>query len=192
MTLFAPKLVLEPGAMVHVKVPNPERPLGPLKLAPAKVIAPANDQNDPEGYFRRTYGDGYWLDLYQEGQPTTARLFGDEEQSIRGMYVRYFAETEIDAEERLPFHRLPTAGDWSDEDFYNGERDTYDPRKLRLDCPHCGRPISPLLSPSLLLHDSGWRWVGVDHKEPYGSYRARCPRSKGCGREFRFTLHTPQ
>lgn len=192
MSLLGTEPVLEAGAEVFVSVPDPEQPLGPRKRVPAKVIAPGNSANDPEFFFRGKYGEGYWLDLYQEGQPTTARLLGDEEQDIRGMYIRYFSAAEIDTEQRPRVREMPDAGGWSDEELLNFDTEKYDRRKLRLECPSCGRPIAPLCSPSLEHVDAGWRWVGLDHQEPWSQYIARCPRSKGCGAWFRFLLYTPQ
>lgn len=80
------------------------------------------------------------------------------------------------------------AGDFDDEDLHT-DHDRYDRRKLRVDCPNCGRSASPLCSPHTRPVDGGWRWVGVDHQEPFCTYLTRC---RGCRREYRFTTHTPQ
>lgn len=84
---------------------------------------------------------------------------------------------------------LPDAGDYSDEDAYNGDTDKYDKRKVVVTCPCCQGTSSPLCSPHTKLTSEGLRWVGCDHKEPYAAFRARCRR---CRKEYRFTTYVPQ
>lgn len=90
----------------------------------------------------------------------------------------------------IPYWQLPNAGDLSDEDAYNDETDRYVRHRIKVNCPQCGRLNSPLCSPSTIRQAGGWRWVGLDHREPYVEYRTRC--GSGCGAEYRFTTYTPQ
>ena len=82
-----------------------------------------------------------------------------------------------------------SAGDYSDEDAYNCETDNYDLRKIKIICPHCGRKFAALCSKLTKLIHSGMRWVGCDHKEPYGCYETKCTK---CKNDMHFTVHTPQ
>lgn len=84
---------------------------------------------------------------------------------------------------------LPDAGDYDDEDAYNGDTDKYDRRKVRVTCPCCQNVASPLCSTKTQQTSNGWRWVGCDHKEPYCNYRATCRK---CRKEYRFTTYVPQ
>jgi hypothetical protein len=82
-----------------------------------------------------------------------------------------------------------TAGDFNDEGLYDDEAEVYRRGRLTLTCPYCGRPHRPLLSPTTATIEYGWRWVGLDHREPYSEKIARCPRTR---RWYRYTLYTPQ
>lgn len=84
------------------------------------------------------------------------------------------------------------AGDFNDEDAYSPDTDNFDGRKVRIPCPHCGRVTAALLSPLTEWIDGGWRWVGCDHREPYGTFRTRCSSTRGCGQPFTFTTYTAQ
>lgn len=81
------------------------------------------------------------------------------------------------------------AGSYSDEDAYNCDTDKYDKRKIRVACPKCGNESSPLCSSKTRQTDSGWRWVGCDHKEPYARFETTCSKCKSV---YRFGTHTPQ
>lgn len=84
---------------------------------------------------------------------------------------------------------LPDAGEWDDEDLYDFDADVYRRGRLVLDCPHCTRRHRPLLSPTRATIEFGWRWVGLDHREPYVEQIARCANTR---RWYRFTTYTPQ
>lgn len=84
---------------------------------------------------------------------------------------------------------LPDAGSFSDEDLYDYDTDRYMRGRLSLACPHCGHNHRPLLSPSVATVEFGWRWVGLDHREPYSAKIARCARTR---RWYSFTTYTPQ
>lgn len=77
---------------------------------------------------------------------------------------------------------------YSDEDAYNDDTDGYDRRKIKVGCPGCGRYFAALCSPHTQNIGGGWRWVGCDHRQPESDFKTRCR----CGREFQFTVYTPQ
>lgn len=83
---------------------------------------------------------------------------------------------------------LPHAGSYDDEEAYNPDTDRIDNRKIKVTCPGCGKSFAALCSPATEVYDSGWRWVGCDHREPYAAFRTR----HRCGSEFTFTTHTSQ
>lgn len=87
-----------------------------------------------------------------------------------------------------PFGVPSAKWDFDDEGAYNDETDTYDLRRVRVECPACGREQSPLCSPYSRLLVNEWRWVGLDHKEPFATYVTRCR----CKSAFKFTTFTPQ
>ena len=80
---------MQVGDRVLVSVPDPKS-LGKRILRPAKLAAEPNSKNDPQSYFRRKYGDGFWVDFWQPGDPVTEALFGAE-TNVRGAYIRYYA-----------------------------------------------------------------------------------------------------
>lgn len=84
---------------------------------------------------------------------------------------------------------IPDAGSWNDEDLYDFDTGEYVRGRLSVDCPHCGKRHRPLLSKSRATVEFGWRWVGLDHREPYSEQIARCAAT---GRWYRFTTYTPQ
>ena len=96
-----------------------------------------------------------------------------------------------DGRSRVPRYtdELPSAGSFDDEYAYNIDTDKYNPNWLKLNCPHCGRRCSPFMTPFHVLLEYGWRWVGLEYKEPFAEYQARCP---GCHEWYRFTTYTPQ
>jgi hypothetical protein len=63
--------------------------------------------------------------------------------------------------------------------------------QLVIDCPHCGRRHRPYASPLMrrLELDGGWRWVGLDHREPYWRVLVLCPHAR---RALLFTMYVPQ
>lgn len=78
---------------------------------------------------------------------------------------------------------------YDDECCYNDNTDGWDARKLKVLCPNCGREFAALCSYLTKETDSGWRWVGCDHREPYATFKTKDPK---CGAEFYFTIYTPQ
>lgn len=84
---------------------------------------------------------------------------------------------------------MKDAGDFSDELIYNPDTDKYSSWKLRIECPYCGHTASPLCSYNTQQIESGWRWVGIDHREPYGKYKTICYK---CREEYTFTVYTSQ
>lgn len=83
---------------------------------------------------------------------------------------------------------MKNAGEFSDEDLYT-ELENFDKRKLKIDCPTCGRRTAALCSPKTSIVQSGWRWVGLDHREPYATFKSTCIQ---CLNEYKFTTYTPQ
>lgn len=81
------------------------------------------------------------------------------------------------------------AGDYSDEDAYNCDTDKLNYRKLKIICPNCKHKCAALLSPHTKKIDSGWRWVGCDHKEPFMKMESLC---RICREKYTFTVYTPQ
>lgn len=81
------------------------------------------------------------------------------------------------------------AGDYSDEIAYNWNTWAYDKRKIKIDCPHCNRGFAALCSKNTKQVDTGWRWVGCDHREPYATFETTCGK---CKKELMFTVYTPQ
>ncbi len=98
--------------------------------------------------------------------------------------------TTIDLEIKIAAYQADVleAGNFDDEDAYNLNTDAYDKRKVRVVCPHCNRTGSPLCSSKTKMFDSGWRWVGDSHKEPYSSHLTHCR----CNKKYRFTVYTGQ
>jgi len=80
------------------------------------------------------------------------------------------------------------AGDYDDEQAWNGYTDKVDPRKIKVECPGCKRIGAPLCSTKTRIVDQGMRWVGCDHREPYGTWETTCR----CGQRYTFTTYTPQ
>lgn len=81
------------------------------------------------------------------------------------------------------------AGSYDDEEAYNFDTGKFDKRKIRVTCPKCENVSSPLCSKKTKQLDSGWRWVGCDHKEPYTRFETECRK---CKAKYRFSTHTPQ
>jgi hypothetical protein len=87
------------------------------------------------------------------------------------------------------WHRLPDAGSYDTEDLYDFDVDRYKPSRLVVRCPCCDGEHRPLLSPHTERVQDGWRWVGLDYKQPEADFRARCPKTKT---HYRFTTYVPQ
>ena len=87
------------------------------------------------------------------------------------------------------YHNPRYAGSCDDEDLYDADTDEYKPGRLTIPCPTCSRKIKPLLSKTHIVLDGGWRWVGLDHQEPYVDRMSVCP---GCRNPVLFTTYTPQ
>lgn len=79
--------------------------------------------------------------------------------------------------------------EFNNEDAYHPSSDEFDCRLVVVECPVCGRRCSPFLSRAIRHIRSGWRWVGLDHREPYAEWYCRCP---GCRENFILTTVTPQ
>jgi hypothetical protein len=84
---------------------------------------------------------------------------------------------------------LADAGSYSDEDAFNCDTDKFDKRKVKVVCPHCHNVSAPLASYKTTELNSGWRWCGCDHKEPFTTFKAKCRK---CHKHYRFTVYTPQ
>lgn len=54
---------------------------------------------------------------------------------------------------------------------------------------HCQRVNAPLMSTKTAHVHSEWRWVGLDHKEPFSEYLCSCP---GCRLDYALIIYTPQ
>lgn len=80
------------------------------------------------------------------------------------------------------------AGTHDVEDAYNGDTDRFDARKVKVTCPGCGRTFAALCSPRTAKIGGGWRWVGVDHRQPETDWLTTCR----CGQRFEFTTYVPQ
>lgn len=81
------------------------------------------------------------------------------------------------------------AGSYSAEDADNCETGKFDDRKIKVTCPNCERVFSALCSPHTEQLDSGWRWVGMDHKEPYATFSSKCIK---CDSMIKFDIYWPQ
>lgn len=79
--------------------------------------------------------------------------------------------------------------DFSIEEFWPDSADEPNLGNLRAPCANCGRQVYAWTSPSRTPLDSGWRWVGLSHQEPYTAYFAACG---WCGGPVHFTIHAPQ
>lgn len=90
---------------------------------------------------------------------------------------------------RAGIEGCPDAGSYNDEDAWNCETDKFNPRTIKVRCPHCQHEFAALCSPLTTSTEGGWRWVGCDHREPYTTYRTRHGR---CGGHLTFTTYTPQ
>lgn len=88
----------------------------------------------------------------------------------------------------VSFWSLPRAYDVNDEDAHSFDTGKYDQRKIKPICPGCDKPFAALCSKNTTHTDSGWRWAGCDHREPYATFVTR----HRCGTEFVFTVYTPQ
>lgn len=83
---------------------------------------------------------------------------------------------------------VPRVGDFDCDDVTNFDTEKDDWRKIKTECPHCRKQCCPMLLKKLEQTDSGWRWVGCDHREPYAEFIA----THSCGGQFRFSIHWPQ
>jgi hypothetical protein len=88
-----------------------------------------------------------------------------------------------------PSGAVPSAGTYDDEHAYNIDTDKYDKRKVKVKCPKCCHVASPLCSSKTVQTDSGWRWVGDSHREPFASFKTVC---KACKSPYTFSVQTPQ
>jgi hypothetical protein len=86
------------------------------------------------------------------------------------------------------YNALLDAGDFNSEGMYVDKIDDFSRHLCVIACPVCGREGKPLVRAETYYVGGDWRWVGLDHKEPFSDYRTRCR----CGAEFRFTIYTPQ
>lgn len=80
------------------------------------------------------------------------------------------------------------AGSYDGEYATNFDTDKLDPRKIKIQCPKCGRVFAALCSQKTKLVDSGMRWVGCDHREPYANYETACK----CGSSLSFDVFIGQ
>lgn len=80
------------------------------------------------------------------------------------------------------------AGSYDDEYAWNMDTDKVDNRKIKITCPNCNRSFAALCSLKTKMLDSGWRWVGCDHKEPYANFETTC----SCGVTLLFDVYTGQ
>lgn len=85
----------------------------------------------------------------------------------------------------------PILDDINIEEMISSETDLLDPRKVKVTCPGCGRTFSPLCSDQTVVREEGWRWVGIDHREPYCTFLTTHHPTK-CGQTMRFTTYIPQ
>lgn len=78
------------------------------------------------------------------------------------------------------------------EDFWIEEVGDYlGVNRLLLHCDWCDNDFMPFFSRLTYVTDNGWRWVGLDYREPYTTYKTKHAPQK-CGAELVFTLYTPQ
>ena len=87
---------------------------------------------------------------------------------------------------------FPSAGEYDDEDWYDDEDGETNYNKCLTYCPICKQRHYPFRGKSNTATEymsGGWRWVGIDHQEPYAIFKAVCPKTK---REYKFTIYTPQ
>jgi len=79
--------------------------------------------------------------------------------------------------------------DFSIDEFWPGGADEPNLGNLRAPCSDCGRQVYAWTSSSRTPIGGGWRWVGLNHQEPYTDYFAACG---WCGGPVHFTIHAPQ
>lgn len=123
-------------------------------------------------------GSTFCLAVYTYEPPT----LGDYWIAGAGQ-IRKFSE-----DRRRRWADAANLGGWSDDELYDYDTDTYRPGRLWIECPHCKRGMQPLRQAATEVYDAGWRWVGLDHREPYTERLGR----HRCGLDYRFILYTPQ
>jgi hypothetical protein len=99
-----------------------------------------------------------------------------------------------DDEERARFHRVPYKDGRRAEVEFDSEEafredDEFHDAVVKVNCPHCLRVNAPLMSKKTAHVHSDWRWVGLDHKEPFSEYLCVCP---ACRLDYILTIYTPQ
>lgn len=80
-------------------------------------------------------------------------------------------------------------GGFNIEDYYSERTDEWKLGGLSVPCRGCRRRFFPFCSRTLVNVDGGWRWVGLDHQEPYTDYFAACG---WCGTPMLLTIYVPQ
>lgn len=68
------------------------------------------------------------------------------------------------------------------EHCYNSESEKFDARKLKVDCPNCGRNFAALCSKKTEFIKSTQRYFGCDDLESVSEFKTTCT----CGNDFRF------
>lgn len=88
------------------------------------------------------------------------------------------------------YHRNPRfVREFNVEEFWPEGADEPSFGRMRIDCLGCGRRVAPFQTRSILAVSGGWRWVGLDHEEPYTNYFFACG---WCGEPMLFTTYVPQ
>lgn len=136
-----------------------------------------------------------WIGLVEEDKwadPIT--VFDIEPPAERPIPSASTEERQLAHDLRLGFYRpdgtmIGTALSCDTEAAYDEDSDRFVRARIKTNCPHCKRRVAPLLSKRTRCLQAGWRWVGLDHKEPYEDWLCFCP---GCRKPYLFTTYTPQ
>ena len=116
--------------------------------------------------------------LFFDYKPPPRWKHADGEDRRRAAAIPY-GHSELRSSRRVEFCTEEAYG--ADEEFHDA--------LVKMRCPSCRRMCAPLLSTRTRLLENGWRWVGLEYREPYSQWLCVCP---GCRTDYILTTHTPQ
>src|ERR1700690_2307532 len=135
---------------------------------PEIILAPENEP-DPLDDFS----------LWEPPAPAWSHANDDDRRRARHLPSGNWAENGTRRGHRLEFNT---------EEAY-GRYEEWHASLTKVRCPSCGRTCAPLLSSRTRYLGSGWRWVGLEYREPYQEWLCVCP---GCRIDYVLTIFSPQ
>lgn len=134
-----------------------------------------------------------WTQLYEPLEPTAEELRTAQRAAERERQHQEMLQTVRPLLRQVLggwHHANPRfACEFNVEEFWPETADEPSFASMRITCHACNRRVAPFQTRSIISVDGGWRWVGLDHQEPYTDYFFACG---WCGEPMLFTVYVPQ